>query len=89
MKVRTKEKAITEIFNKMVENADDGINYSGKCFISNSDCYDDARKLADLIESNFKNLDGKVIINSIGTTIGSHSGPGTIALFFWGKKRTD
>ena len=73
----------------MVENADDGINYSGKCYISNSDCYDDARKLADLIESNFKNLDGKVVINSIGTTIGSHSGPGTIALFFWGKKRTD
>ncbi len=89
MKVRTKEKAITEIFNKMVENAEDGINYSGKCFISNSDCYDDARKLADLIESNFKNLDGKVVINSIGTTIGSHSGPGTIALFFWGKKRID
>ena len=73
----------------MVENAEDGINYSGKCFISNSDCHDDARKLADLIESNFKNLDGKVVINSIGTTIGSHSGPGTIALFFWGKKRTD
>ena len=89
MKVRTKEKAISEIYNKMVENVDDGINYRGRCFISNSDCFDDARKLADLIESNFKNLNGKVVINSIGTTIGSHSGPGTIALFFWGKKRTD
>ncbi|MGN1043600.1 MAG: DegV family protein [Acutalibacteraceae bacterium] len=89
MKVRTKEKAISEIYNKMVENADEGINYRGRCFISNSDCFDDARKLADLIESNFKNLNGKVVINSIGTTIGSHSGPGTIALFFWGKKRTD
>ena len=34
-------------------------------------------------------LNGKVLITSIGTTIGSHTGPGTVALFFWGKKRVD
>ena len=34
-------------------------------------------------------LKGKVLINSIGTTIGSHTGPGTVALFFWGKERED
>ena len=32
-------------------------------------------------------VDGKVEINWIGTTIGSHTGPGTVALFFWGSKR--
>ena len=31
----------------------------------------------------------KVEINNIGTTIGSHTGPGTVALFFWGKERVD
>jgi fatty acid-binding protein DegV len=28
-----------------------------------------------------------VVINNIGTTIGSHTGPGTVALFFWGDQR--
>jgi fatty acid-binding protein DegV len=50
---------------------------------------EDARKVADLIEAEFKKLDGKVLVNSIGTVIGSHTGPGTVALFFWGDKRTD
>ena len=71
----------------MVECAENGENYSGKCFISQSDCYEDAKMLANLIEEKFKNLDGKVLINNIGPTIGSHTGPGTIALFFWGKER--
>ena len=86
-KVRTKQKSITELLNKMVECAENGENYSGKCFISQSDCYEDAKTLANLIEEKFKNLDGKVLINNIGPTIGSHTGPGTIALFFWGKER--
>jgi DegV family protein with EDD domain len=86
-KVRTIDKAIEEMFNKMVKNAENGINYSGKCYISQSACYDDAKKLATKIEQNFKNLNGKVLINDIGTTIGSHTGPGTIALFFWGNER--
>ena len=85
-KVRTVDKAIEEMFNKMVKNAENGINYSGKCYISQSACYDDAKKLATKIEQNFKNLNGKVLINDIGTTIGSHTGPGTIALFFWGNE---
>ena len=37
----------------------------------------------------FPKMKGKVLINDIGTTIGSHTGPGTVALYFWGKKRVD
>ena len=48
----------------------------------------DARAVADLVEERFPRLNGKVEINNIGTTIGSHTGPGTVALFFWGKERT-
>jgi DegV family protein with EDD domain len=88
-KVRTKKRVIHEIVERMVENAEDGSDYSGKCFISQSACYDDAKKVADLIEERFPKLNGKVLINNIGTTIGSHTGPGTIALFFWGKERID
>lgn len=89
LKIRGKKKVIKTIVDKMVENADDGTNYSGKCYISNSACYEDAKAVADLIESTFPLLNGKVEINNVGTTIGSHTGPGTVALFFWGKERTE
>jgi DegV family protein with EDD domain len=86
-KVRSKKKVIQKIVQRMTEHAKDGQNYSGKCFISHSACYDDARTVADLIEQSFPNLDGKVMINSVGTVIGSHTGPGTVALFFIGDER--
>lgn len=88
-KIRTKKKVIQEIVNKMKEHAQDGEDYSGKCYISQSACYEDARKVADLVEEAFPKLSGKVVINNIGTTIGSHTGPGTVALFFWGDVRED
>lgn len=89
MKVRTKKKVKQEIVNKMVELADGGKDYSGKVYISQSACVEDAQDVAALIEETFPKMDGKVVINYIGTTIGSHTGPGTVALFFWGKKRED
>lgn len=88
-KIRTKKKVIRETVEKMKEFAKDGTDYSGKCYMCNSACYDDAKAVADLVESSFPKLNGKVVINNIGTTIGSHTGPGTVALFFWGKKRED
>ena len=88
-KIRTKKKVIKKIVDQMEENAEGGLSYSGKCYISQSACYEDARAVADLIEERFPNLNGKVEINNIGTTIGSHTGPGTVALFFWGKERVD
>lgn len=87
MKVRTKKKVIKTIVDKMKEYAENGLDYNGKCYISQSACYDDARAVADLVEERFPHLNGKVEINNIGTTIGSHTGPGTVALFFWGKVR--
>ena len=87
-KIRGKKHVIHEMVQKMEEHAQNGLNYSGKCFISNSACYGDARMVADLVEEKFPNLIGKVMINSIGTVIGSHTGPGTVALFFLGDPRT-
>ena len=73
----------------MEEHAKDGTEYSGKCYVSQSACYEDAQEVAGLIEERFPKLNGKVEINTIGTTIGSHTGPGTVALFFWGDDRTE
>lgn len=87
MKIRTKKKVIRVIADKMIEHAQSGTDYDGKCYISHSACYEDARAVADIIEESFPHLNGKVEIYSIGTVIGSHTGPGTVALFFWGDKR--
>jgi DegV family protein with EDD domain len=86
-KIRGKKHVIAEMVGKMVEHAQNGTEYAGKCFISNSACYEDARSVADLVEERFPNLKGRVIINSIGTVIGSHTGPGTVTLFFVGDRR--
>lgn len=88
-KIRGKKKVIQAIFEKMKSHAENGADYSGKCYISQSACYEDAKAVADLVEEYFPKLNGKVVINSIGTTIGSHTGPGTVALFFWGDERVD
>ncbi|MBQ1273142.1 MAG: DegV family protein [Clostridia bacterium] len=82
-----KKKVISEIVARMVESADDRLDYNGKCYLCHSACYDDAKIVADLVEAKFPNLDGKPQIYDIGTTIGSHTGPGTVALFFWGDER--
>lgn len=86
-KIRSKKKVIRAIVDKMEECAKDGIHYSGKCYISQSACLEDAKEVAALVEKRFPSLNGNVEINHIGTTIGSHTGPGTVALFFWGEER--
>ena len=87
-KCRGKKQVIREIVKRMEEHARDGLAYSGKCYISQSACRADAEEVARLVKERFPKLDGEVQINDIGTVIGSHTGPGTVALFFWGDERT-
>ena len=87
-KIRTKKKVVKRIVEKMVEDAENGINYTGKVFLSDTDV-----ELGDavqaLIEETFPQLKGRIHRFDIGCTIASHTGPGTVALFFKGKKRVD
>lgn len=86
-KLRGKKKVIAAIVDQMKEHAENGADYSGKCYISHSACIGDAKAVAGLVEEAFPQMDGPVQIFDIGTTIGSHTGPGTVALFFWGNER--
>ena len=88
-KIRTKKKVISRIVEQMQAHVKNRADYNGKCFISQSACEEDAKAVAELVEAAFPKLNGKVEIYSIGTVIGSHTGPGTVALFFWGDKRTE
>ena len=87
-KIRTKKKVIKRTVEKMLENCDNGVDYDGKCFLSDSDS-ELGDQVTALIEETFPNMKGKVQRFDIGCTIGSHTGPGTVALFFQGKKRED
>ncbi|MBQ7061052.1 MAG: DegV family protein [Clostridia bacterium] len=84
-----KKRAVRDIVDRMEQHAENGLDYSGRCYICNSDFQADAEEVARLVEERFPKLSGKVEIYSIGTVIGSHTGPGTIALFFWGDERKD
>jgi len=86
-KVISKNKVIKKIAEKMVEDSDGGVNYTGKCFISNSGCKEDALKVIALIEEKIPAMKGKIKRFDIGTIIGAHSGRGTVALFYHGSKR--
>ncbi len=87
-KARGKKQVIKAMLQQMEDHARDGLEYSGKCYISHSDSLDDAEEVARQVKERFPRLDGEVLINDIGTVIGSHTGPGTVALFFWGDERT-
>lgn len=86
-KVRGKRRVISLIVDKMKNHAIKDLEYSDKCYISHSAFNTEAQEVARLIEESFPNLKNKVEINNVGTTIGSHTGPGTVALFFWGDSR--
>lgn len=88
-KIRTKKKVIQRIVEKMEELAEGGLEYDKPCYISQSACPADAEAVKALIEERFPKVKGKVEIFPIGPTIGAHTGPGTVALFFWGQERVD
>ena len=88
-KIRTVKKAIAELVRMFEVHAQGGRDYQGKVVLSQSDCMADAQAVADGIVKLCPQLAGKIRINNIGTVIGAHTGPGTVALFFMGDKRVD
>lgn len=87
-KVRGIKNVIRKTAEAMTEHADNGRDYSGKCFISHSNCIEAAEQLKSMIVHDFRKLRANDIkIFNIGTIIASHTGPGTLALFFFGDER--
>ena len=77
---RTSISTMADMYTSLAENASDGC-----VFISHGDCISDAELLAKMLKDRH-GVDVK-IITSVGTVIGAHSGPGTLALFFVGKHK--
>ena len=86
-KVRGKKNALRVTLEAMEAHAQNGTNYSGKCFICHSNCLTEALEAKRAIEEKFPHIRGGVRICDIGTIIASHTGPGTVAVFFMGDAR--
>lgn len=82
-KVRGRKTSLIAMLKKMQESCIDPENQT--VFISHGDCIEDAEFLAKQVKQKMKVKDIK--INYIGPVIGTHSGPGTVALFFLGTQR--
>ncbi len=87
-KVRGIKNVIRKTAEAMAEHADGGKDYSGRCWIAHSNCIDAAEELRGMIVKDFRHFKRDDIkIFDIGTIITSHTGPGTLALFFFGDER--
>ena len=84
-KVRGRKKSLAGLVNMMEERVGSWKDKNTKIFISHGDCQEDAEYVAKLVKEKFGY--DTFLINTIGATIGTHSGPGTVALFFMGDYR--
>lgn len=82
-KAKGRKKSLRVLADMFLQNA---VNPGEQViFISHGDCLADAEFLKNLILK--KSIVKEVIINNVGPVIGTHSGPGTVALFFLGDNR--
>ena len=83
--VRGRKKALISLVDLMEARIKDYPQTNDTIFISHGDSEEDAQFVADLIKERFGI--NRFLINYVSPTIGAHSGPGTIALFFMGNER--
>lgn len=82
-KIRGRKRSLITLVDNM-EKVIDGYE-NPIVFISHGDCLEDALFVKQQIEERFGIHE--FLINYVGSTIGAHSGPGTVALFFMGRER--
>ncbi|MBQ7118631.1 MAG: DegV family protein [Oscillospiraceae bacterium] len=80
-KVRGRKASFKEIVARYEALAQDK---EGRVFISHGDCFEDAEEMARLLREKGAKVE---LITYIGTVIGAHAGPGTIAVFFLGSEK--
>ena len=86
-KVRGKKRAVTATADETLAHAQGGADYDGRMWVCHSQCPEDAQMLIEALEARFPKERGRIRLCDIGPVIGSHSGPGTVAVFFLGDER--
>lgn len=84
-KVRGRKKSLNALVDGMEKQMGSFREKNDIIFLSHGDCYEDALYVQEQIKKRF-GIE-KFMISPVGPTIGAHSGPGTVALFFMGEAR--
>lgn len=82
-----KKNAIKRTIDEVLKHIQNGQDYNGRLWISHSNCLGLANALKDKLVAVFPHLENEIKIWDIGTIIGSHCGPGTVAVYFIGDER--
>ncbi len=86
-KARGKSATISATVKEIAAHIENKGNYSGKFFISHSNCFEDAKLVEAELVKELPCLKGKIRFFEIGNIISCHCGPGTVAIFFMGDQR--
>ena len=87
-KARSRKRAMQEVVDRMARHARNSLSYNERCFITHSHCIADAEETTRMVKERFPEIK-EIQIFDIGTVVGVHCGPGTVALFFWGDGREE
>ena len=85
-KARGRKKALQSLVDMMEERVGSYRDQNDVIYISHGDCEEDAAYVAELVKKQYPSVK-TIMMNTIGSTIGAHAGPGTVALFFMGDRR--
>lgn len=83
--VRGRKKSLITLVDNMQKALEGFEGENDEVFISHGDCLDDAEFVAKLVKERL-GIEN-IMIDYVSPTIGAHSGPGTVALFFLGKSK--
>lgn len=85
-KARGRKKALQSLVDMMEGRVGSYRDQNDVIYISHGDCEEDAAYVAELVKKQYPSVK-TIVMNTIGSTIGAHAGPGTVALFFMGDRR--
>lgn len=86
-KIRTKKKAMKALIEIIKKDRIEDFDNGDEIYVIHTHSYEDALELEKMLRKKLSDFDGEIKIAEIGTTIGSHLGPGSVGLAFWSKTR--
>ena len=85
-KAMSESKALAKTLEEIASTIDGGSEYNGKIWIAHSDYISSANKMAEELKIAYPKA--SIRIFEIGPVVGSHCGPGTVSVYYWGEPRT-
>lgn len=88
-KIRTKKKAMKALTKKISDRLIKDFPYKNDIYVIHARAYEDAKEIRERLLDELDDYQGDIKIYEIGTTVGSHVGPGLVGAGFWGKEKDE